>query len=33
VVINLPIAKVRDQVKIQWDGSDPTEDSENKRGA
>ena len=33
VVITLPIAKVRNQVEIQWDGSDPTGDAENKRGA
>jgi hypothetical protein len=33
VVIRLPIAKVRNQVEIQWDGSAPTEDAENKRGA
>jgi len=32
VVITLPVAKVRNQVGIQWDGSDPTADAENKRG-
>ena len=32
VVISLPIARVRNQVEIQWDGSDPTGDTENKRG-
>jgi len=32
VVVTVPIAKVRNQVEIQWDGSDPTSDTENKRG-
>jgi hypothetical protein len=32
VVISLRIAKVQNQVEIQWDGSDPTEDAEKKRG-
>jgi hypothetical protein len=30
VVISLPIARVANQVEIQWDGSDPTGDAGNK---